>query len=81
MITCVGGGGLLNGILQGLSKVGWDDVPVIAMETVGADCFNQTVKAGKVITLPDITRLAFLFITYMNLFSMPDHCILGNLPF
>jgi len=56
IITCVGGGGLLNGVLQGLSRVGWEDVPVVAMETVGADCFNQSVKAGKIITLPDITR-------------------------
>ncbi|KAK7088084.1 L-serine dehydratase/L-threonine deaminase-like [Littorina saxatilis] len=58
IITCVGGGGLLNGILQGLSKVGWENVPVVAMETEGADCFNQSVKAGKIITLPDITSLA-----------------------
>lgn len=58
VITCVGGGGLLNGILQGLSRVGWEDVPVIAMETVGADCFNQSVKAGKLVTIPDITSIA-----------------------
>ena len=56
VITCVGGGGLLNGVLQGMSRVGWENVPVVAMETVGADCFNQSVKAGKIITLPDITR-------------------------
>jgi cysteine synthase len=60
VVTCVGGGGLLNGVLLGLSKVGWEDVPVVAMETEGADCFNQSVKAGKIVTLPDITR-SFLF--------------------
>ena len=57
VVTCVGGGGLLNGVLQGLTRAGWEDVPVIAMETEGADCLNQSVKAGKIIRLPDITRL------------------------
>lgn len=56
VITSVGGGGLLNGVLQGMSRVGWEDVPVLAMETVGADCFNESVKAGKIVTIPDITR-------------------------
>ena len=56
VITCVGGGGLLCGVIQGLQRVGWTDVPVIAMETTGADSYNQAVKAGKLVTLPDITR-------------------------
>lgn len=55
----VGGGGLLCGVIQGLEDVGWTDVPIIAMETVGADCFNAAVKAGRVVTLDDITRLEF----------------------
>nr|KAG5687631.1 hypothetical protein BaRGS_020032 [Batillaria attramentaria] len=33
IVTCVGGGGLLNGVLQGMSRVGWEDIPVIGMET------------------------------------------------
>ena len=34
VVTCVGGGGLLAGILQGLDEVGWGrDVPVVAAET------------------------------------------------
>lgn len=57
VLLSVGGGGLLCGVVQGLKDVGWIDVPVIAMETVGADCFNAAVKAGKVVTLEDITRL------------------------
>jgi L-serine/L-threonine ammonia-lyase len=31
-------------------------VPIICMETEGADCFNAAVKAGRIVTLPDITR-------------------------
>lgn len=56
VLLSVGGGGLLCGIVQGLEDVGWLDVPIIAMETVGADCFNAAVKAGKLVTLDDITR-------------------------
>ncbi len=41
-----------------MEKVGWQDVPVLAMETVGADCFNKSIEADKVVTIPDITRLA-----------------------
>ncbi|XP_072044435.1 L-serine dehydratase/L-threonine deaminase-like isoform X1 [Amphiura filiformis] len=58
VITCVGGGGLLCGVIEGLQSVGWMDVPVIAMETKGADSYNQAVNAGKLVTLPDITSLA-----------------------
>lgn len=57
VLVAVGGGGLLCGVIQGLKDIGWTDVPIIAMETVGADCFNAAVKAGRVVTLDDITRL------------------------
>lgn len=56
VVVSVGGGGLLCGIAQGLKDVGWMDVPIIALETVGADCFNAAVKAGTIVTLDDITR-------------------------
>lgn len=56
VLLSVGGGGLLCGVVQGLKDVGWSDVPVVAMETVGADCFNAAVKAGRLVTLDDITR-------------------------
>ncbi|TMS21630.1 Serine dehydratase-like [Larimichthys crocea] len=58
VLVSVGGGGLLCGVIQGLKDTGWSDVPIIAMETVGADCFNAAVKAGKVVTLDDITSEA-----------------------
>lgn len=56
VLLSVGGGGLMCGVVQGLRDVGWMDVPIIAMETVGADCFNAAVRAGKLVTLDDITR-------------------------
>ncbi|XP_065831246.1 serine dehydratase-like [Oscarella lobularis] len=58
VIVAVGGGGLLNGIIHGLQAVNWNDVPVIAMETEGADSFAAACKAGKLVTLPDITSIA-----------------------
>lgn len=58
VITCVGGGGLLNGMIQGMRQVGWTDVPVLAIETQGANCFNAAIAAGEVVTLPAITSIA-----------------------
>ncbi|XP_056151301.1 serine dehydratase-like [Lampris incognitus] len=58
VVVSVGGGGLLCGVVQGLKELGWTDVPIVSMETVGADCFNAAVKAGRVVTLDDITSEA-----------------------
>uniref|UniRef100_A0A3B5KHZ6 L-serine ammonia-lyase n=1 Tax=Takifugu rubripes TaxID=31033 RepID=A0A3B5KHZ6_TAKRU len=58
VVISVGGGGLLCGVVQGLQDVGWTDVPIIAMETDGANCFNTAVKAGRLVTLDDITSEA-----------------------
>jgi L-serine/L-threonine ammonia-lyase len=58
VVCSVGGGGLFNGVIQGLDKAGWSDVPVLAMETAGADSLNQSLKKGSHITLPGITSLA-----------------------
>ncbi|XP_070131548.1 L-serine dehydratase/L-threonine deaminase isoform X3 [Equus caballus] len=54
----VGGGGLLCGVVQGLQEVGWGDVPVIAMETLGAHSFHAATTAGKLVSLPQITSVA-----------------------
>ncbi|KAG5645816.1 hypothetical protein DXG03_005157 [Asterophora parasitica] len=40
----VGGGGLLGGVIQGSKEVGWDDVPIVALETIGSDCFFHTMS-------------------------------------
>lgn len=69
-IVCnVGGGGLLNGVMEGLERQGpalarrpgpgeenWPKV--LAMETVGADSLNASVRAGELVTLPAITSIA-----------------------
>lgn len=56
IVLAVGGGGLLCGVAQGLVEVGWGDVPIITMETIGANSFHASTKAGKLVTLPQITR-------------------------
>uniref|UniRef100_A0A8D1EEB8 L-serine dehydratase/L-threonine deaminase n=1 Tax=Sus scrofa TaxID=9823 RepID=A0A8D1EEB8_PIG len=58
IMLAVGGGGLLSGVAQGLLEVGWGDVPILAIETIGADSFNASTKAGKLVTLPRITSVA-----------------------
>lgn len=52
----VGGGGLLCGVVRGLQEVGWGDVPVIAMETIGAHSFHAATAAGTLVSLAQITR-------------------------
>jgi len=58
VVLSVGGGGLANGVIQGLDAAGWSEVPVVAMETEGADCFSQALRAGKPVSLDNITSLA-----------------------
>ncbi len=58
IILSVGGGGLFSGVILGLDKAGWSHIPVLAMETHGADSLNQSLNAGELITLPAITSLA-----------------------
>lgn len=58
VVAAVGGGGLLCGLLRGLHEVGWPHVPVMAVETEGADSFARAVDAGKLVSLPQVTSIA-----------------------
>jgi L-serine/L-threonine ammonia-lyase len=58
MIVSVGGGGLLCGILEGMHRVGWHDVPVLAVETEGAESFKAAADAGRLVTLDAIRSVA-----------------------
>lgn len=58
IILSVGGGGLLCGIVQGLHRNDWNDVPVIAVETEGAASLAASVAAGKLVTLERIDTVA-----------------------
>ena len=56
ILLAVGGGGLLAGVVAGLQQVGWQDIPIIAAETWGAHSFHAALAAGRLVSLPDITR-------------------------
>ncbi|BAM82624.1 similar to serine dehydratase [Cyanidioschyzon merolae strain 10D] len=59
IVLSVGGGGLLLGVVQGLQRRGWTDVPVVAAETVGAASFAATFNANGVLQrIPTIDTVA-----------------------
>ncbi len=58
VVVSVGGGGLLCGILEGLHRNGWADVPVLAVETEGTNSFALSAEAGHLVTLPRISSIA-----------------------
>jgi threonine dehydratase len=57
IIASIGGGGLLSGISQYAKSIN-PTIRVYGVETVGADSMYQSLKAGKLITLPAITSVA-----------------------
>ncbi|KAI9158685.1 L-serine dehydratase [Paramyrothecium foliicola] len=61
-IACsVGGGGMVNGIMQGIETSSWPEgrkPQVLAVETIGCDSLNSSVRAGEHVTLPAITSIA-----------------------
>jgi L-serine/L-threonine ammonia-lyase len=58
VVLSVGGGGLMCGVIEGLRRNGWDGVPVVAVETIGADSLAQSLKANERIELPGISSIA-----------------------
>lgn len=58
VVLSVGGGGLLSGIVEGLQRNSWDDVPVLAVETEGAASLHAAMQAGHSIALDGITSVA-----------------------
>ncbi|MEM1178017.1 MAG: pyridoxal-phosphate dependent enzyme [Acidobacteriota bacterium] len=58
VVLSVGGGGLLCGVVEGLRRQGWGHVPVIAVETAGADSLAQSLAAGEPVELDAITSVA-----------------------
>lgn len=58
VVVSVGGGGLLCGVVEGLHRNGWQDVPVIAVETEGAASFHAATIAGKAVEIESISSVA-----------------------
>lgn len=58
VVLCVGGGGLLCGVAEGMAACGWGDVPIVAVETRGAQSFHEAVSARRPVTLDRISSIA-----------------------
>ncbi|MBB2484540.1 pyridoxal-phosphate dependent enzyme [Mitsuaria sp. WAJ17] len=58
VVLSVGGGGLMCGVLQGMHAVGWADVPLVAVETRGAESLHAALQADQLVTLDAITSVA-----------------------
>jgi L-serine/L-threonine ammonia-lyase len=58
VLLAVGGGGLLSGVMEGLARNGWGDVPVLAVETHGAASLHAAMQAGRRVELEAVTSIA-----------------------
>ncbi len=58
VVVSVGGGGLLCGVLEGMHALGWNDVPVLAVETQGAASLHAAMKAGEPVDIGRIDSIA-----------------------
>jgi len=58
VILSVGGGGLLCGVVEGLKRNNLEDVPILAVETRGADSLSAAFLADKHIGIKSITSIA-----------------------
>ncbi|KAI0015332.1 tryptophan synthase beta subunit-like PLP-dependent enzyme [Xylariomycetidae sp. FL0641] len=58
IVCAVGGGGLLNGIMEGVARMPGPKPTVLAVETRGAASLDAAVRAGELVTLPAITSVA-----------------------
>lgn len=78
IVCSVGGGGLFNGIVQGLkSSKHLKHVPVLAVESQGAACFDEAIKHNKVVVLDSVqtyaTSLASPYISAKSLQYYREH--------
>ena len=58
VVVAVGGGGLLAGVLLGMERSGWRDVPVLAVETEGAASFRAAMQVGVPVDIGAIGTIA-----------------------
>jgi L-serine/L-threonine ammonia-lyase len=58
IVLSVGGGGLLCGVVEGVRRNGWPDIPVIAVETQGAASLHAAAEAGRHVSIEGITSIA-----------------------
>lgn len=57
ILVPIGGGGLACGV-SALAKLLNPNIKVIGVEPAGANCLEESIKAGKVVTLPGVSTIA-----------------------
>lgn len=57
ILVPIGGGGLATGVAV-LAKMLNPNIKVIGVEPAGANCMQESIKAGKVVTLPGVNTIA-----------------------
>ncbi|MCH5281650.1 MAG: threonine ammonia-lyase [Lachnospiraceae bacterium] len=57
ILVPVGGGGLATGVST-LAKMLNPKIKVIGVEPAGANCLQESIRAGKVVTLPNVSTIA-----------------------
>lgn len=57
ILVPIGGGGLCAGIAT-LAKLLNPKIKIIGVEPAGANCMQESIKQGKVVTLPDVSTIA-----------------------
>lgn len=57
ILVPIGGGGLATGVST-LAKLLNPKIKVIGVEPAGANCLQESIKAGKVVTLPSVSTIA-----------------------
>jgi len=58
VVLSVGGGGLLCGVVEGLKRNNWKDIPILAVETKGADSLRAASLANKHVGIDSISSIA-----------------------
>ena len=58
IVLSVGGGGLLAGVHRGMERNGWQNVPIIAVETRGAASFAESLRTQTRVVLDSINTIA-----------------------
>ncbi|KAF8604690.1 tryptophan synthase beta subunit-like PLP-dependent enzyme [Ceratobasidium sp. AG-I] len=46
ILCSVGGAGLIGGVLRGVDDLGWNETQIIAMETIGSNCYHLSLLAN-----------------------------------
>ena len=58
VVVSVGGGGLAIGLLQGMHRHGWNEVPLFSVETEGAATLAMSIQHNKLVTLSSVNTIA-----------------------